>query len=81
MASETAQPVEALVARTITYGSDRGRFLVLCPAQGVLWVDDPAAATVFPSLSDAIRASFGLPGGVTAYSVLRQHELKHHKQF
>ena len=69
----TAHP--AIVSRRDTNANAQGRYLQLTAGGGAKWIDDPAAATAFDSMREALRAAVRLPAALRAYGVPRHAEL------
>ena len=63
-----AEPASALVAKT-DIGTDNERYLLVTPAGASDWVADPAAATPFISMREAMRMAMRLPSSLRAFGV------------
>jgi len=68
-------PSHAVVAKMETSAADSERYLLVTPAGQAIWIDDPAAATPFSSMREAIRMALRLPSGHRAFGLLRDVEL------
>ena len=70
----TAAVHPAVVART-DLAAQAERYLVVLPAGPSRWVNDPEAATAFPSMREATRMAMRLPAIHRAYGLPREAEL------
>jgi hypothetical protein len=75
-AFETASAM-ALVTKAPAAGP-KGGYLLMSSTGAPQWVDDPGAATAFPSMREATRAAMRLPSHVRAYGLPRDPELSLH---
>lgn len=64
----------AIVVRT-PIGADEPRYLQWPTTGGPYWVADPATATAFPSMREAIRAATRLPSSLRAFGLPREPDL------
>lgn len=64
----------AIVAKAASRPDDLGEYLKLADNGAAFWIDDPGAATSFPSMREAMRASLRLPGALRAYALPRDVE-------
>jgi len=64
----------AIVAKEAARRGDLGQYLKLADDGAAIWIDDPTAATPFPSMREAMRASLRLPGALRAYALPRDVE-------
>lgn len=72
----TASP--AVVART-NQTSDAETYLLVMPAGSAIWIEDPEAATAFPSMREATRMAARLPANQRAYGLPREAEVAVHR--
>jgi hypothetical protein len=73
---EHAAPARpALVTRSHLKANDPDEYLQLTPAGAALWTSDPAAATAFESMRDAIRAAARLPSALRAFGLPLRAEM------
>jgi len=66
------RPSGALVSRVDPI-AHADYYLRLTEAGGFEWVQEPDAATAFPSMRDATRMAMRLPSGQRAFSVPAEH--------
>jgi hypothetical protein len=71
----TSPVTPALVARPSLRAIDPSQYLLMSPEGTAAWVGDPAAATAFESMREAMRAALRLPGSVRAFALPRGVEL------
>jgi len=64
----------ALVSRATVGRDEPEQYLVLSSA-GPLWTTDPAEATAFESMREAMRAAVRLPSGLHAFGLPLRSEL------
>jgi hypothetical protein len=64
----------AIVAKEAANSGSFGQYLKLADNGAAVWIDDPGAATPFPSMREAMRASLRLPGALRAYALPRDVE-------
>ncbi len=65
----------ALVARAPGFRESSDLYLVLSEDGRTTWVEDPQAATAFPSMREAARMAFRLPSALKAYGLPRESEI------
>lgn len=70
-----AVPTAALVAKGDGAEIRKSRYLCMGPEGAAIWVEDPAGATIFPSMREATRAALRLPANLRAYGLPRSSEL------
>jgi hypothetical protein len=71
-------PPPALVTRHA--GGERApRYLQLTPLGDSLWIEDPEAATAFPSMREATRFASRLPAALRAFGLPRGPEVTLHR--
>jgi hypothetical protein len=68
-------PAQALVARADVGHDHVDQYLLITPAGQQAWVADPAAATPFPSMREAMRMALRLPAPLRAFGLPRETEL------
>lgn len=74
-----SQPSRALVAKLKNLDGVGERYLLVTPAGKAIWVDDPEAATPFPSMREATRMAVRLPSSHRAFGLLREVEVALHR--
>jgi hypothetical protein len=65
----------AVVSRAPAHPWDPMQYLQICEGKAEGWTLDPAAATAFASMRDAVRAALRLPAAVRAFGLPLQTEL------
>lgn len=68
----------ALVSRAPIRRGDVDLYLRVSASGPPTWVDEPEAATPFPSMREATRASLRLPGALRAFALPRDVECAVH---
>ena len=65
----------AVVTRPVARPRDASQYLILSADGAPLWTEDPATATAFASMHEAMRASARLPASIRAYGLPLLSEL------
>ncbi|HEY3949202.1 hypothetical protein [Phenylobacterium sp.] len=71
------QPALALVSRTEVRPGAPASYLMLSPTGAAGWTHDPAAATPFASMREAMRQAMRLPAAMKAYGLPHRGEMLH----
>lgn len=73
LAHTAAHP--ALVSRPVLRADEPASYLMLNPQGQAAWTTDPATATSFASMREAMRAAMRLPSNLRAFGLLRDVEV------
>ncbi|HVI33572.1 hypothetical protein [Phenylobacterium sp.] len=78
-AQQMVHTTPALVVKGDGGKAPHDRYLLVSAAGQTEWVDDPQAATAFPSMREAMRMAMRLPAGLRAFGLPREPELALHR--